>query len=141
MEDKRKKLFNDIIIVAASRGEILDFEKKYPNGYSDWKSVNFKDIDSVKKLCTKVNELKIFEPKITEEAFFKKFACDIFKTSSYCSAAQAPTPTPTPTPNNQQLTPTPTPTPQKPTPTPVKAVVIQKGDYNLKVAGSDAIIY
>lgn len=88
MDAKRRKLFNDTVTILAAKRQILDFEKKYPNGYSDWVALNFKDEAAVKKACENANSLGVFVPKISEADFFKKFACDILVNSTYCTSTQ-----------------------------------------------------
>jgi hypothetical protein len=87
MEDKRIKLFGDIVAFAAIKKEVANFERKYPNGYPDWKAINFKDEATVKALHVNVTNMGIFNPPFSEKDFFQKFACDILKTSTNCVAA------------------------------------------------------
>jgi hypothetical protein len=89
MEDKRKKLFNDVLGFATKNKEVVKFAQKYPKGYPDWTAANFKDEASVKALFTNITNMGIFEPPFTEKAFFEKFACDLTwaKKLTYCGGS------------------------------------------------------
>ncbi len=86
MRDKRIKLFNILIDLANKRGEIDQFEQKYKD-YNGWESFNFKNDQSVTDLYNKTIKLGIISNSSKLEDFFKKFACDILKTSTYCGGA------------------------------------------------------
>lgn len=96
MEEKRKKLFNDVLAFATKKMEVIKFSKTYPKGYIDWKTVNFKDEASVKNLFINITNMDIFEPPFTEKVFFEKFACDLTwaKNLNHCGANPKPTPAP-----------------------------------------------
>ncbi len=93
MEEKRVKLFGDILTFAAKKKEVFKFEKKYPNGYPDWKSINFENESTVKRLHGDVTNMGIFNPPFTEKSFFEKFACDLTwaKTLNYCGGNSSAT--------------------------------------------------
>jgi hypothetical protein len=93
MRDKRVKLFNDFLDLANKRGEIDQFENKFKD-YNGWESFNFKNDQSVTDLYNKTIKLGIFSSSSKLEDFFKKFACDILKTSTYCIAGGSSTTTP-----------------------------------------------
>jgi hypothetical protein len=91
MKDKRKKLFLDFVKKSEENKEGVQFLKAYPKGFSDWERINFANDAAVKKVKAKAISLGIFS-EVADDAFFKKFACDLLPNSTYCggSGAQQP---------------------------------------------------
>ena len=99
MRDKRIKLFNDLVDLAAKRGEIEQFEQKYKD-FNGWVSFNFKNEQTVINLYNKTIQLGIFSSTSKTQDFFKVFACDLQPNSQYCTTQQNPAqPNPAPTTN------------------------------------------